>query len=192
MDVVASFPVDPQAAEAVQPGDRPTTYRKVPSPVPCGRPRSAITGRMPRCRSRREGRNARRARASERVQDCPAPGDDAHQLPHDLDRLLGDVLSVGAAWLAAREVARQVDGLVAGEDWASAAPDNELAVLLGPSGLRAGGRFVPDGDAAPRVPGGLEGVGGDGELAPVGEDERCAARLREAVAGGKMRASQAR
>ncbi len=30
-----------------------TTYRKMPRPEPCSWPRSAMTGRIPRCRSRR-------------------------------------------------------------------------------------------------------------------------------------------
>jgi hypothetical protein len=54
VDGVASFPADAQAAEAVQPGDNLfNDQRKVPRPVQCACPRSAITGRMPRCRTGR-------------------------------------------------------------------------------------------------------------------------------------------
>lgn len=92
----------------------------------------------------REGGDAGGAGSGEGVEDGAVGGDDADEFAHHVDRLLGDVLAVGAAGLAAGEVAGKVDRLVAGVHGAGRAPGDELAVLLEAAGLGAG-KWLPWG-----------------------------------------------
>lgn len=106
-------------------------------------------------------------RPAEGVEDSPAGDADLHQVPHELQGLLGDVdpvLRVGVA-----EHPRQAFYRAANGQGAVASPDDKLALLAKAPLLRAAGQLVPNGAASPDPPGPLQGVGDGGVLPPVDE-----------------------
>ena len=104
---------------------------------------------------------------AEGVENSPAGDADLHQVPHELQGLLGDVDSVLRVGVA--EHPRQTFHRTAKGQGAVAPPDNELALLAEAPLLRAAGQLVPNGAAPPDPPGPLQGVGDGGVLPPVDE-----------------------
>ena len=106
-------------------------------------------------------------RPAEGVEDPPAGDADLHQVPHELQGLLGDVDSILRVGVA--EYPRQAFHRTANGQGAVAPPDDELALLAEAPLLRAAGQLVPNGAAPPDPPGPLQGVGDGGVLPPVDE-----------------------